>query len=474
MIVTRPVQAEIDKQKGGGNTRLSKRARATSSIFRNILLSEEKYHEVRSSKPTVRLYLRQNLRPDESLLDQLSYTERDDQLVGITFSFAKSHSEYQVFLLTHDTGPMTSADMVGVNFLPIPDEWLMAPETSETDKQITKLQAELNRLKKMEPNIEIHFENNPSEGTNLNKFERTIYSPLTESQISILIERIMLSIPVEIDFGPNESKHDNESEMIYRFATHVGITRTFSPATQEEISAYKDKNYPDWVEKCKEYLRGCHKRFNNYFTPPRVTVSLSNIGTRPAEDTLVTLLARGDFYICPPPYKDTEGQENITSQPSLPRPPKPPKGEWKTRSLFDSLSSHRNIQYGVGKALHNMIDVPSLISSRSRDPNAFYYQNRPENPVKTFSLECKQWRHQSKSEEILTDLFFNDIPSNISGSFEIKAHAANMADPVSAQFPIQITVNEVSAITKAEMLVEELINENQFGKQSSINTNVKN
>lgn len=152
LIVSRPVQAEIDRQKGGGNTRLSKRARKTSSMFRDILLSEEKYLEVRTSKPTVRLYLKQDIKPDESLSDQLIYGERDDQLVGITSSFAKLHSENQVFLLTHDTGPMTSADMVGVKFIPIPDEWLMAPETNESDKQITKLQAEVNRLKITELN----------------------------------------------------------------------------------------------------------------------------------------------------------------------------------------------------------------------------------------------------------------------------------------------------------------------------------
>jgi hypothetical protein len=63
LIVTRPVQSEIDQHKNQGSTRLSGRARATSTVFREILLSPEKRKIVRAEKPTVRLVIRQDLLP---------------------------------------------------------------------------------------------------------------------------------------------------------------------------------------------------------------------------------------------------------------------------------------------------------------------------------------------------------------------------------------------------------------------------
>ncbi|WP_017347471.1 PIN domain-containing protein [Pantoea sp. A4] len=471
LIISRPVQAEIDRQKGGGNTRLAKRARATSSMFREILLSEEKYREVLSKKPIVRLYIRQDIKPDESLSDQLTYSERDDQLVGIVSSFSDPHNNKKAFLLTHDTGPMASAAMVGVEFIPIPDEWLMAPETSESDKEITKLKTEISRLKKTEPIVSIKFKNHTLDGSEIKNIEKIIYDPLTDEQLSFLVEKIVDNIPLETDFGNQEDKNRPTSIYDLAMSMGMGIEKKFIPATDEQISTYRVDKYPEWIQKCKAYLQECHKQFNNSIIPTRVEALLSNIGTRPAEDTLVTFTARGDFYISPPPYN--EEKEKINSRPSLPLPPKAPRGEWETRNIFDRLANLRDMPLNYAQAIPRHKDISSLIHSNARSPNNFYYQNRPEIPVKTFSLECEQWRHQDDEEIFFTDLFFDLDKEKTSGSLEIKIHASNMADPVSESKPVKITIKKISVFDNAEYLVDKLIIANRSDLDSNLNIIVK-
>lgn len=485
LIISRPVQAEIDRQKGGGNTRLAKRARATSSMFREILLSEEKYREVLSKKPIVRLYIRQDIKPDESLSEQLTYSERDDQLVGIVSSFSDPHNNKRAFLLTHDTGPMASAAMVGVEFIPIPDEWLMAPETSESDKEITKLKTEISRLKKTEPIVSIKFKSQTLDGAEISNIEKIIYSPLTDEQLSMLVEKIVENIPLETDFGNQEQKQEKEQEQeqeqkqkqkptsIYDLAMRmgIGIEKTFIPATEEQISTYRVDKYPEWIQKCKNYLQECHKQFNSSIISTRVEALLSNIGTRPADDTLVTFTAKGDFYICPPPYN--EEKEKINSKPSLPLPPEAPKGKWETRNIFDPIAGLRDFNLNYAQAIPRHTDISSLIHSNARSPNDFYYQNRPEIPVKTFSLECEQWRHQGDEEIFFTDLFFDIDKEKTSGALEIKIHASNMADPVSESKPVKITIKKISVFENAEYLVDELIIANRFKRDSNLKIIVK-
>ena len=116
LYLTRPVQSEVDTHKGKGSGRLAKRARTMSSSIRALLESETGFLPIRDSKPTVRLYLKHELKKDDSLAGELDYGERDDQLVGIASGFLKSNPGTDVRLLTHDTGPMASAKLVGLAY----------------------------------------------------------------------------------------------------------------------------------------------------------------------------------------------------------------------------------------------------------------------------------------------------------------------------------------------------------------------
>ena len=63
LLVARPVQVEIDNQKGKGSGRVSKRARAAAALFSKALADAENRVIVKPDKPTVRMQLCLHLRP---------------------------------------------------------------------------------------------------------------------------------------------------------------------------------------------------------------------------------------------------------------------------------------------------------------------------------------------------------------------------------------------------------------------------
>lgn len=454
LFVSRPVQAEIDRQKGNGNSRLSKRARTTSKLFRDILLSEEEYFEVRNADPIVHIYLRQDLKPDETLSDQLSYAERDDQLVGIAALFARNNPGANVHILTHDTGPMTTAKMVDLRFKEIPESWLLAPEDDEAGKRVKALQDEVTRLRKAEPAVKVRIENAVTDKPELD-FELPLYLALDDDQIASLVERIVRHFPPQTDFG-SRTPEERRNNVAFVFLSE---TKVFTPATDEEVTHYQNKLYPAWLQECEKLLGGIHEQLNEDIRWPAATFWLSNNGTRPAEDVLITLSAKGDFKIQPPPYKE-EAQEPKPEL-ALPRPPCAPQGNWTRKPSLSILGGVYNNPIGHALARYEMSEYlrSDLISPlKKHNPNYFYYQSRPKSPVDMFSLTCTQWRHQDGEEAFQLTMHVElKSKTTIEGALEVKVHAANMTDPVLARQPVRITVKEMSVLGKADELVTNLI-----------------
>ena len=107
LIVSKPVQREIDYRKNKGNDRVGKRARAANTMFRKMLNDRDKV--VRDSDPCVKLSVEPQHQYSKKLEDRLNYQERDDQLIGTVYEFAQCHPGADVRLLTHDTTPHYTA-----------------------------------------------------------------------------------------------------------------------------------------------------------------------------------------------------------------------------------------------------------------------------------------------------------------------------------------------------------------------------
>lgn len=223
----------------------------------------------------------------------------------------------------------------------------------------------------------------------------------------------------------------------------------FVSATEADLAKYKDKLYPQWLNDCESFLRSLHQKLNMAQEPLKATVWLTNTGSRPADNALITFSANGAFQIHPPFKQDIEEEES-EQKISLPRPPTAPRGHWKKNSFHAMAESFASVR---------PIDLAPLLSPQARktDPNRFYYQNKPKLPVNSFSLDCQQWRHQDGDEGFDIILHVAPTPNCITGALEVKAQAANMADPLVMTFPIRIILSKASTLEKAEELIEWLV-----------------
>lgn len=469
LIVTRPVQREIDNKKNKGNDRLGRRARAASSRFRGIILGDQDHELVRPAGPCVRLLIKPEYLPSPALSGRLNYQDPDDELVGTVHNFAEQHPDREARLLTHDTGPMATARMVGISVTPIPDDWLLVPEKTEEEKKINALTQELNRLRKREPDFHIKCVN--AAGNEVERLEVEIlrYDELSGEELSHLMERIRARCPIETDFG---SRTPTEKEPQFGGIRIPIMKQVYTPATEKEIADYRDAQYPEWLARCEDILRNYHNVVERQATIFHFLVS--NNGARPGKDVLVKIEAKGDFMIKPLSHDD-EGNDNekvgAIKFTEPPRPPTPPRGKWnvadtRLAELSRSLEAFRDL---TPVTLPNHDFSKHLLGNlnRGRDPNAFYWvPDRPMMPQSSFSLECEQWRHGLGAKHFRGELCLESSETILTGALECRIHAENLSRLAVKRIPVQIQVKTVNVSQKAEKLVESLVPRKQLSQST--------
>jgi len=327
LVISRPVQAEIDDQKNKGWDRLAKRAKAASSKIRGLITGDG-HLLVKPTGPTVKLLLDPRLRPSEELAGDLDYSLTDDQLVGLVHAFAKQNEGADARVLTHDTGPMATAKMVGVAFVPVPDEWLLPPEPSESDRRIRTLEAEVARLKDTEPKFTIACVDAHGNELERLEFEVALYEAISDGELNPLLDQLKQRHPLATDFGPREPA-EREAHGLRAF---MGGKEVFTPASDKEIQTYRE-DHAKWLKNCEAVLRDLHGAMQRRDGPPTFVFAATNCGTRPASDALIIIKARGRFEIMPPPYRPPEDDDLAVKKETpveLPRPPSAPRGTWKT------------------------------------------------------------------------------------------------------------------------------------------------
>jgi PIN domain len=457
LIVTRPVQKEIDAHKGKGNARVASRSRAAASVLKEVLASELGYKEIRAHSPCVRLYVQLDLKPDSTLSDALNYDEVDDQLVGVISGFLKANPNHRVRLVTDDVGPIASAKTVGVPFTPIPDSWLLPPEEDTTSKELKRLTQELERYKKSEPEFSLRW---LQHGAPVERVDVTVpcYEPLSFHEVAELMQRIQLRFPMVENFDDEESQQKNAElaktnvaeSQIYK-SLFGNLERTaYRPATEQEISDYKTA-YAKWLQECEELLKNLHFHLAANTAWPRVMVGIQNVGTKSANEALVTIAVRGDFSI--QPLKRASADDEVIKPPCLPPSPKVPRGRWRNKF------AHLVHAFATPTAFNmspNHLAIPPM--PKAREADSFYYkQSRPASPVKQYSLECSLWRHQSDAELFELTLHPKLTPAEISGVVEVSVQATNLSSSFTKRLPVQVSVQQHDLLERANVLVSDLI-----------------
>ena len=464
LVVCRPVLREIDNQKNRGNDRVGQRARATYKIFRNIIASSLDYQVVNEGKPIVKIFLQAALLPSPELQYRLDYNKPDDEIIGCLHRFQDDNPGKDIRLLTHDGGPMMAAKSVGVSFVPIDDDWVLAPENSQKEREIARLRDRVAQLEKVEPQIQLSCVDERGEKLESLKVDHVVYSRLTEDDVATLLGLLRDRFPPAEDFGSRERKVRRVRGVV---AKALGATEIYTPVPDEEIAKYLNEDYPKWIERCEDIFVALHKTLQTKELRLILSFVATNFGTRPAKDVLVQIETRGAVKVCVPLEDGEEDNEEETlASLRLPSPPRPPCGQWKLApSSLDILSGNiPNIASALsgGLLFPQSIPRPDLafpvgpVDSR-RDPNVFYYKpSRPRDPVESFGLECEQWRHGTDEEYFEVQVSGDLAEDNIRGAVECSIHADNLSAPLKLVIPVRITVKRVSVRSRAEQLIEDL------------------
>jgi hypothetical protein len=295
LVVSRPVQKEIDRHKSGGGQRLARRGKKAAGLLRDVIIGEGDHKLIRESPPQVKLYVKTHIKPSEALADKLNYHEPDDQLVGAGYAFKMDNPGFDVRILTHDGGPMASAKMAGMAIAVIPDEWFLPPEQSDSDKRIRSLEAEVARLKQAEPDFSIASLNLEGEERDEIEDEVVFYELITDVELASLMAELRERFPIATDFGLREKGERVSRQGLASFG--IDIKEVFTPATDQAIADYHEE-HKKWLAECEKILRSLHIALRKNERPPIFVFRVSNNGTRPAEDALVTITATGK-RLCP-------------------------------------------------------------------------------------------------------------------------------------------------------------------------------
>ena len=465
LIVCRPVQREIDTQKNRGKDRVGKRARTTYKLFREIIASGIDYKIVRDSKPVVKLYLEALSLPDQDLIDLLDYSKPDDEIVGSLHRFKKENQDKDARLLTHDGGPMMTAKSLGLTFIPISADWLLPQENSEAEKEIARLKDRLAQLQNAEPQLRLKCLDSQGEEIESLEVEYLVYEPMTRSDVSALSQSLREQFPPATDFESREHAEGRVSELP---GLVPGAKATYTPASDEAIANYTDRDYPKWLGECEDVFANLHETLQQDNRRILLSFVAANVGTRPGRDVLVQIEAKGRVRVCVPSgdYEDTDEEREVNGL-RLPSPPRPPHGRWKFISPSSDLA-RKSIPLIEGIRSH-ALRFPSLITApdlrhivspmeNRRDPNAFYYKpDRPSDPVESFSLECEQWRHGIDGKYFDVEVVLDFSEDRIEGAVECSIHAENVSTPPKIIIPVRVLVKRVSTRGYADELIENLV-----------------
>ncbi len=459
IIITRPVQQEIDRQKGKGTSRLSKKAKAAAALFSRVLESPDMTLIIKENSPRVLLTMDLRLRPADELADQLDYQEADDRFVGIAAGVRNAGDEFDVAIITNDSGPRFSAINHGMKCFKVPSSWILAAETDEKDKQIQQLKAQIELFSKTKPDFVITA-NNPEQFESIHPY----YTALSEEEINFLLNTLTNEFSVETDFSGEEG-----GSPLLRLPRSLRTIEQgqYIPASKEEIERYTNILYPEWVRKCEEVLRASHEHLNPRAIKQEVTFWLKNTGYAIAESSVVTFTAKGRFALSGNNWKIREDLEEV-SDIKLPSVPSAPKGHW--RRVWSMVGAN---PLSRAMPFHDMYTVPrdSFLPPplSKRDRNEFYYSNREDVPKNHVSLECEEWRHQVGSEGFSLHAYIKNQPTEMTGAVEVRIDANNLAQPIIKTFILKIKIEEANSFALVKEMVTAYICDQREGvKKSSL------
>lgn len=463
LIVSRPVQQELDSHRKNERGRTFKKALAATKLLRDLVTSEQTTVVILEAKPRVTLSIMPASRIQPDLNEALDPSFNDDAIILRMLQYQRDNGSANIRLITHDTGPMATAVSLGIPFIPIPDSWLMREQDDAATKEANKLKIELQRLRSQEPQLEIKVVDEG--GNEISRLDVQVgsYEPLTLYEVSALMENIQQQFPVATEFGTAQTTPKPQQFPAFRGFRGVTVTE-FKPASDAAIRKYQQESYPEWASDCRDRLEKLHLRLNAGVGWPEIEFLISNSGTRPATRSLVKFVAQGNVEIFPPETPDGDegtlperGIDSIT----LLNPPSPPRGVWKetmnhpARRFAEMATGRFRDPFALTIPSH-FLELPNLRPPSPRDPDSFYWRGgRPSIAKSMIELTCENWRHGVGDEHFLFRVTASNSES-VSGAIQCEVHAENLTDPAMITLPVRIERATKSTLQHAQRLVARL------------------
>jgi PIN domain len=444
ILIPTAVSRELDRLKSDGNRRRSKRAREASQFLRQIALSEDLRTMVRKEDPCVEIRIPDKIKIDRSQGENLDLEHPDDHIVAEMLTYLATSQDVDARLLTHDVNLMIAARRHGLKIVEIPEKWLLPPENDERDKQIARLRAEIEELKKGGvPDIRVTVRQ--GNGDPINELAITVneLSSIDADAIERLIEKAMAHHPIETRF------EGYEKPLPSRFGRN--LTGRYEPPSAGAVREYIDEAYPEWVESVRRWIDQLPTHFGMESRYATVTIGVENAGSSPAHNVLVELRCDGGLLMQPTQDVSLPAANKL----AVPNPPVPPKAKWISGDLSALGHAIRLFSDEANERLRGV--NPDLLNVQSvhRDRYAFYWRGRGVKPfVSKLELVADEFRHQIDREQIEITVFLPTDCLTRSGRLWCRVSASNLPKPCEISVPITIERIEVDPEPVARDLIE--------------------
>jgi len=213
----------------------------------------------------------------------------------------------------------------------------------------------------------------------------------------------------------------------------------FEPPTPEEISNYREQQYPGWLEELRSFFEKLPQRMGIATRLAELVVAIRNDGNRPSEGTIVTFEAHGGVLLATKKNAPAFEQD-------FPAPPRPPKGSLVvTANTIDC--GYQSDFSDVAKFRMPKLDP--------HDPCAFYFTDGERNrPSTKWVFECDQFRHggyESKFEMLIL------VPNGAqltNPAVQCEVYARNMSTPVTSIIHVRSNFHVADSVQTARELLD--------------------
>lgn len=441
LVVPRAVQKELSRLKADGNHRRAKRARAAVQLLMKIAQSVDNREVVHESGPRVQIRL-----PSPAVLSphpSLDPNKPDDQIIAEVLEFAKANPGADVAFLTMDSDQVMNCKFFKVTFIAVPLDWHLPHEPDERDKRISDLQRRLTHLEATEPKIGFHWRS--TDDNLIDTFAVTIddYSDVTADSIDELMAEVRRRRP------PAEGLDEligatSPRNMIDKTRLAAVPFSRFDPITQEQVTKYRENEYPGWLARVRKCFETLPKRMGCSSRSGKLIGVLSNNGARPAEGAIVTMTAFGGILF---------GQKTSApgSEDALPQPPKPPQGSVVRRS-----GSMESMMDTFRRSSLDEQMIARMRPDAVHDPCAFYLIEGDRNRRShRWAFKCDEFRHDGYEETFEIPVLFPCGSKPVNPAIGCEIFARNMSAPVKLTLPVKIVRNQFDSLVAARELLDQ-------------------